>query len=352
MPFKPDTRSEALKILNTIGMIGFPVMMSLGMPAFLYTIVLEKENRLLENMKINGMQMINYWIVGYIFNFIYQMIIIVSFLSFGRFFSGISFFSETHFGVILLAYTGWGMCCVSMAFLLSCFINRANSAAMIGYVFSIIMVLGASTFCTCGGVYHYLDEHTTHLKAKYYLIPHMPYARIFYVLGEECGWNRCWSHWSHVSDEIFTLIKVLYVDAFILLIAAIYMNEVYPQQYGIPKHPLFFAESFIVTYFPKLHPKIFGDNSELIAFKDESELQDEDEDVKLERGLIYQMDKSDYTDYPLIVKDIRKVYPGVVKPTIANKNITMSVKNGELFGLLGPNGAGKTTLITQLTGFY
>lgn len=48
----------------------------------------------------------------------------------------------------------------------------------------------------------------------------------------------------------------------------------------------------------------------------------------------------------MIVKDIRKVYPGVVKPIIANKNITMSVKNGELFGLLGPNGAGKTTLIT------
>lgn len=58
------------------------------------------------------------------------------------------------------------------------------------------------------------------------------------------------------------------------------------------------------------------------------------------------MDKIDYSNYPLIVKDIRKVYPGVVKPIIANKNITMSVKNGELFGLLGPNGAGKTTLIT------
>jgi len=50
--------------------------------------------------------------------------------------------------------------------------------------------------------------------------------------------------------------------------------------------------------------------------------------------------------YPLVVKDIRKVYPGVVKPIIANKNITMTVKSGELFGLLGPNGAGKTTLIT------
>jgi len=57
------------------------------------------------------------------------------------------------------------------------------------------------------------------------------------------------------------------------------------------------------------------------------------------------MDKLDYTDYPLVVRDIRKVYPTVLGPKIANKNITMTVKSGELFGLLGPNGAGKTTLI-------
>lgn len=100
----------------------------------------------------------------------------------------------------------------------------------------------------------------------------MPYARIFYVLGEECGWNKCWSHWSQITPEIFTLVKVLYFDAFFFLVLAIYMNEVYPQQYGIPKHPLFFMEQFIVTYFPGLHPKIFGDDSHLIAFKDDSEL--------------------------------------------------------------------------------
>ena len=50
----------------------------------------------------------------------------------------------------------------------------------------------------------------------------------------------------------------------------------------------------------------------------------------------------------MIVKDVRKVYPGVNgrAPKVANKNITVSVKSGELFGLLGPNGAGKTTLIS------
>lgn len=66
------------------------------------------------------------------------------------------------------------------------------------------------------------------------------------------------------------------------------------------------------------------------------------------------MSRDDYTNYPLVVKDIRKVYPGINgrNPKVANKNISLKVENGELFGLLGPNGAGKTTLISQLIGMY
>jgi ABC-type multidrug transport system ATPase subunit len=66
------------------------------------------------------------------------------------------------------------------------------------------------------------------------------------------------------------------------------------------------------------------------------------------------MPRASYPEYPLVVKDLRKIYPSVnnSEPKIANKNITLRVANGELFGLLGPNGAGKTTLIQQLTGIY
>lgn len=66
------------------------------------------------------------------------------------------------------------------------------------------------------------------------------------------------------------------------------------------------------------------------------------------------MKKEEFWKYPLVAKDIRKVYPGIAggKPKIANYKINLKINEGELFGLLGPNGAGKTTLITQLTGLY
>jgi len=48
----------------------------------------------------------------------------------------------------------------------------------------------------------------------------------------------------------------------------------------------------------------------------------------------------------IIVKDLTKKFGDV----IAVNDVTLSVKEGELFGLLGPNGSGKTTMIKMLTG--
>lgn len=48
------------------------------------------------------------------------------------------------------------------------------------------------------------------------------------------------------------------------------------------------------------------------------------------------------------MKNIKKVFPG----TIANDNISLEVKKGEVVSLLGENGAGKTTLMKILYGMY
>lgn len=53
-------------------------------------------------------------------------------------------------------------------------------------------------------------------------------------------------------------------------------------------------------------------------------------------------------EYVIEMNNIRKEFPGIV----ANDNITLQVKKGEIHALLGENGAGKSTLMNVLFGLY
>jgi simple sugar transport system ATP-binding protein len=53
-------------------------------------------------------------------------------------------------------------------------------------------------------------------------------------------------------------------------------------------------------------------------------------------------------EYIVEMKHITKRFPGVV----ANDDVTIQIKKGEIFALLGENGAGKSTLMSMLFGMY
>ena len=56
----------------------------------------------------------------------------------------------------------------------------------------------------------------------------------------------------------------------------------------------------------------------------------------------------DDTDYVVEMRNVRKEFPGIV----ANDDITLCLKRGEVHALLGENGAGKSTLMSILFGLY
>ena len=52
------------------------------------------------------------------------------------------------------------------------------------------------------------------------------------------------------------------------------------------------------------------------------------------------------SEYVIEMNHIRKEFPGIV----ANDDITLQLKKGEIHALLGENGAGKSTLMSVLFG--
>ena len=96
MPFTQDNNDNIQRIINLAGSTFYPMAVSLLMPLFMYTIVLEKESKLVEIMKINGMKMRYYWLSNFIFNYSLYAITMLIFNVMGGAVLNLSLFTSTN----------------------------------------------------------------------------------------------------------------------------------------------------------------------------------------------------------------------------------------------------------------
>lgn len=103
-PFVGAQNGAISRVLSIVGSGLYPLSLCLLFPIFLYLIVLDKEGRQLEIMKINGLKILSYWTVIFIFSLIITIITFAVFLLVGIFWLKLDFFTQTNINLIVYIF--------------------------------------------------------------------------------------------------------------------------------------------------------------------------------------------------------------------------------------------------------
>uniref|UniRef100_F6USW1 ABC transporter domain-containing protein n=1 Tax=Ciona intestinalis TaxID=7719 RepID=F6USW1_CIOIN len=152
-------------------------------------------------------------------------------------------------------------------------------------------------------------------------------------------------HWYNINqgvtvDDNFTLLEVilmLLLDAVLYMVLAVYIEGVWPGEYGIPK-PWYFP--FMKSYWFGVTTTEVGEENEIFA---DNSINGNDKE--------YFEDEPNNLRKVVEIKGLRKVFKGN-KEKVAVDNLNINMYEGQITVLLGHNGAGKTTTMSMLTGFF
>ncbi|CAK63380.1 unnamed protein product (macronuclear) [Paramecium tetraurelia] len=292
-----------------------------------YAMIYEKEKKLREGMKMMGLNNTSFylsWIIQYLI--IYTIISILATILL----SGIVF---THTDGFVLFLNYWLFCIVLI--FQSMFISVFFTRALFGLIVAIVWYLLMYMVISLVGSGEQIVPESTYWGASISSHAGMSFAFDVMVLFEAQGRGVSMSSISTKVDNYAVNIALIMhlLNIFFYLILSIYLDLVFPNEWGKKLHPL-----FCIPYFNRSNN---SGQSKQLRKKSSQVHQERYEEV--EQALKDQESRSEV----LKISNLSKIYPSG-KQAVSNVSLTMYV--GQIYALLGHNGAGKTTTISMLTG--
>nr|QST14977.1 ABCA3 protein [Diaphanosoma celebensis] len=321
------------------GWLPLIIMLSFIYPALniVKSIVHEKERRLKESMKMMGLPNWLHWTAWFVKSlaFILVTITLITLLLKSRWYGGGSLaVLEKADGVLFFFFLFvFALTSISFCFLMTVFFSKANSAATGAGIIWFV------TYCP----YFFLQLRYASLTRADKLISclfsntAMAYASQLMSMFEGTSEGIQWRNLNRgVSpDDDFTfgdVLVMLTIDAVIYLLLALYIEAVYPGEFGVPQ-PWYFP--FTKSYWcgssnEAQEITLVGaertiDNAEFI----------EEEPIGLKAGVQ--------------IKGLTKEYH---KGRMVVNHIHVNMYESQITALLGHNGAGKSTTMSMLTGLF
>lgn len=173
--------------------------------------------------------MSNYWLVNFFFNMAFFFMTACLFLLFGSKVFRFTLFTDTSLTLFIMILIGWGYAQISVAFLLSVFVNKSQTATIVGYTFAV-------WFSTVAGIFNItIYSKPNVLDWFLYPIPTFTFSRLMYHIARSCGYESCISSFSDMNSEMVMCFIFMYAMATVYLLLALYLYEVVPSTFGVPK---------------------------------------------------------------------------------------------------------------------
>ncbi|KAL4488927.1 hypothetical protein ABPG72_005714 [Tetrahymena utriculariae] len=300
-----------------------------------YGLLIEKEKKIREGMKVMGMSDVSFYVSWVLYYFIIYVLISLLVASVLR---G-SIFKHTDWSVLFVWHLLFGISLIFQSLFITTFFTKArvgNIVAMVFFLFQYMVV-----FIVQGNT-----DPSQQTKVSTSILSHTgtTFACDVYLLIEAQQKGITWSNLGQTIDNYSISINMgmNILNIFIFIILSIYFDQVFPNDFGKKQHPLFFINWI---WRKKLTPeqkrqKLLGKvNDEEAALNFDENVEDVAKNLKDQEAL----------NQVVTLKNVRKVYSS---GKLAVNGISLTMYNGQIFALLGHNGAGKTSTISMLTGMY
>lgn len=252
------------------------------------------------------------------------------------------FYRVNNFLSYFLLLFFWGHAMVATAFFLSVFFTKTRTATVVGYTYILFVGLFGPNLIA---QYFNTDDTPAGTIFALSIFPPFAFYRGLLALSRGVSFGGPGISVGDIAAADYQLDACYYfliVEWAILMVLAIYFENVLPIGPGVKEHPLFFLPS-------RWHWWQKSTKELLDAGQDDGKDPD---DVMEEKKRT--LDVAGTEKAPAItVVGLNKVFPARdgMAPKVAVRALTMGVRYGECLGFLGPNGAGKSTTINMLCGY-
>nr|XP_061811144.1 phospholipid-transporting ATPase ABCA1-like [Nerophis lumbriciformis] len=289
-------------------------------------LVYEKEARLTETMKMNGLKTGTLWLGWFISGLVPFLLSILFIFILCKVFT---IMPSSNGMVIFIFLMAFASATIMQCFLISTFFSNANRAAACG---------GLLYFCLSFAYIPFMSWQNIPSTTKF-LASFLSHVALGFGLRHIINYNQIGDgvQWSSLQSSdgdpynLLTCVIMLYVDAFSYATVAWYIDAVFPGEYGVPK-PWNFI--FNINYWRRFPLK---------------------NDMPVPTVLkLHNKDciEADPTNLVLCVSicDLVKIYKKGGK--MAVNHLDLKFYEGQITSLLGQNGAGKTTIMSVLIGLF